>query len=105
MTELAGKVGFASPATEKKVSRRRAGIELFATLSLAASLMIAATAVSIGMTRAQTFGAAQQSSEAPLALVVVLGLILGGMILVAMVQAGMGGLTAIAAREPQSPPR
>jgi hypothetical protein len=95
MTELAGKVGFASPASEKKVSKRRAGIELFATLSLAVSLVIAATAVSIGMARAQAFGAAHHSDGAPLALAIFLGLIL----------VGMGGLTAIAAREHQSPPR
>jgi hypothetical protein len=92
MTELAGKVGFAS---EKKVSKRRAGIELFATLSLAVSLVIAATAVSISMARAQTFGAAHHSDGAPLALAIFLGLIL----------VGMGGLTAIAAREHRSPRR
>ncbi len=99
MTEFAGKVGFASPAIEKKVSKNRAGIELFATLSLAASLMIAATAVSIGVARAQAFGAAPHSDGAPLALAVFVGLILVGMILV-----GTGGLTALAAREHRSPP-
>ena len=54
MTELTGKVGFASPITEKTFAkRRRVGVELFATLALAISLVIAATAVSIGMARAQ----------------------------------------------------
>jgi hypothetical protein len=54
MTELTGMVGFASPIAEKKLSRRRTlGVELFATLALAVSLIIAATAVSIGMARAQ----------------------------------------------------
>ena len=95
MTEFAGSVGFASPASEKKVSRRRAGIELFATLSLAASLIIAATAVSIGMAHAQAFGAGRHSDGAPLALAIFLGMIL----------AGMGGLTAIAARGHRSPAR
>jgi hypothetical protein len=54
MTELTGMVGFASPVSEKTSSRRRRlGIELIATLALAVSLIVAATAVSIGMARAQ----------------------------------------------------
>jgi hypothetical protein len=54
MTELTGMVGFASPISEKRFSRRRTvGIELLATVALAVSLVIAATAVSIGMARAQ----------------------------------------------------
>jgi hypothetical protein len=57
MTELTGKVGFASPVIEKRFSKRRVGIELFATVALAVSLVIAATAVSIGMARAQACGA------------------------------------------------
>jgi hypothetical protein len=95
MTEFAGKVGFASPAAEKKFSKRRAGIELLATLSLAVSLVIAATAVSIGMARAQTFGAVHHSDSAPLALAIFLSLML----------AGMGGLTVIAVGKYRSPPR
>jgi hypothetical protein len=89
MTELTGQVGFASPATEKKFCKRRsAGIELFATLALAVSLVIAATAVSIGMARAQALGAVSDSDGTPLALAVFLGLLM----------AGMGALTALAAR-------
>jgi len=54
MTELTGTVGFASPVKHKTFAkRRRLGVELFATVALAASLVIAATAVSIGMARAQ----------------------------------------------------
>ena len=54
MIELSGTVGFASPIDEKTFAkRRRAGVELFATLALAVSLLVAATAVSIGMARAQ----------------------------------------------------
>jgi len=54
MAELTGAHGFAPPMTGRTTSRRRnAGIELIATLALAISLMIAATAVSIGMARAQ----------------------------------------------------
>ena len=94
MTELTGKVGFASPNSEKKVCKRRAAaIELLATLSLAVSLVIAATAVSISMARAQTLGAVSHDmslgGDAPLALGLLVGVVL----------AGMGGLTVIAARE------
>jgi hypothetical protein len=53
MTELTGKVGFASPIAHRTFANRRRGIELFATVALAVSLVIAATAVSIGMARAQ----------------------------------------------------
>jgi len=58
MTELTGQAGFASPIAEKNFAkRRRAGVELFATLALAVSLLVAATAVSIGMARAQALHA------------------------------------------------
>jgi hypothetical protein len=50
MTGLTGMVGFASPIAAKTLSRqRRLGIELLATTALAASLLIAATAVSLAM--------------------------------------------------------
>jgi hypothetical protein len=53
MTGLTGKIGFASPTSEKAFAKqRRAGVELFATVALAICLMIAATAVSIGMASA-----------------------------------------------------
>ena len=55
MTELTGKVGFASPISENSiVEKRTLGVELVATLALAVCLIIAATAVSIGMARAQS---------------------------------------------------
>jgi hypothetical protein len=55
MAELTGKVGFASPNSEKVLSRKQTlGVELAATLALAVSLIIAATAVSIGVARAQS---------------------------------------------------
>jgi hypothetical protein len=55
MTGLTGKIGFTSPISESEKSfakRRRAGVELFATVALAICLVIAATAVSIGMASA-----------------------------------------------------
>ncbi len=55
MTALTGKVGFASPNSEKSLSRKRtAGVELIATLAFAFSLIVAATAVSFGVARAQS---------------------------------------------------
>ncbi len=88
MTPLTGKVGFASPTTEQNFSKRRyAGIELLATVALAISLIIAATAVSIGMARAQALGAVSHADGAPFAIAVFVGLLM----------AGMGTLTAIAA--------
>ena len=56
MTELTARIGFGSPIKEQIiVTRRRAGVQLIATVALAVSLIIAATAVSIGMARAQVF--------------------------------------------------
>jgi len=55
MTTLTGKAGFATPTAENSLSRKRiAGVELFATLALALSLIVAATAVSFGVARAQS---------------------------------------------------
>jgi Na+/glutamate symporter len=54
MTELTGNVGFAPPIVGKaRAKRRRDGVELMATVALAVSLAVAATAVSIGMAHAQ----------------------------------------------------
>jgi len=96
MTELTGReVGFASPATEQKVSLRRTGIELGATAGLAIALVIAATAVSIGMARAQAFNSAHHGG-APLAIAAV-GL--------SVIVAGWGGLSALVARDTTLPPQ
>lgn len=55
MTVLKGKVGFISPIADKaRAKQRRAGVELFATVALAVSLAVAATAVSIGVASAHT---------------------------------------------------
>jgi len=49
MAELPGNLGFAPPRADKALLRRRAvALELIATAGLAVSLVIAATAVSIG---------------------------------------------------------
>jgi hypothetical protein len=97
MTELNGReVGFASPATERKFSIRRTGIELAAAAGLAVALVIAATAVSIGMARAHAFGGAAHHGGAQFAIAAV-GL--------SVAVAGWGGLTALVTRDTTLPPR
>jgi len=95
MTALTGKVGFASPIAETQSTRRRIlGVELFATAALAVSLIVAATAVSIGVARAQAFAEVGRSDRTPFAVALVFG----------AVMAGMGGLTAIVAGDRETPP-
>ena len=49
MAELTGNPGFAPPRAEQTLSKRHmAALELIATVALAVSLVVAATAVSIG---------------------------------------------------------
>ena len=62
-------------------------VELIATVALALSTLVAVTAVSIGIARADTIGAADHAS-APVALALFIGLLLSG----------MGGLTALMAK-------
>ena len=94
MTELTGKVGFASPNIKDKYSSRRtAGVELIATMALAISLIVAATAVSISFARAQALDAVTGGDGASLGIAIAFGLLL----------AGMGGLTALAVRGRRSP--
>ena len=65
MTELTGMVGFSSHIAEKRRAKRHTlGLELIATVALAVSLIVAATAVSIGMARARTLGAIAQHHDA-----------------------------------------
>jgi prepilin signal peptidase PulO-like enzyme (type II secretory pathway) len=95
MTELTGKAGFASPVSTKRITRCRIlGVELFATLALVVCLIIAATAVSIGMARAQALATIDRHDHTPFAVALFFG----------AVMAGMGGLTAMVAGERQTPP-
>jgi hypothetical protein len=64
---------------------RALAIEVIATAGLAVSLLVAMTAVSIGIARAATLGTIAEHDGAPLALALFLGLLF----------AGMGGLTAL----------
>jgi hypothetical protein len=66
MIELTERAGFGSPIIENTFAkRRRLGVELLATLALAISLIIAATAVSIGVARAQARYPVGPGSGAP----------------------------------------
>jgi hypothetical protein len=60
-------------------------VQLIATAALAFSTLVAVTAVSIGIARADVLGAHPDSGSAPLAIAV----------LVALLLSGMGGLTAL----------
>jgi hypothetical protein len=63
MTELTGMVGFSSQIATKRLAKRHTvRLQLIATVALAVSLMIAATAVSIGVARACTPGAVTHGS-------------------------------------------
>ena len=72
-------------------SRPAARVELIATIALALSTLIAVTVVSIGIARADVFGAQANPDGAPFAIALFLGLLLSA----------MGGLTALMAREPR----
>ena len=90
MTELTGKVGFASAVSTKRITRCRiVGVELIATMALVVCLIIAVTAVSIGMARADVLGSVAKGDSAPLAIAIFIGLLF----------TGMGGLTALMARD------
>ena len=94
MTELTGKVGFASPVSTKRITRcRNVGVELIATMALVVCLIIAVTAVSIGMARAQALATIDRHDHTPFAVALFFGALM----------AGMGGLTAIAAGDRQTP--
>jgi hypothetical protein len=69
MAELTGMVGFASPISKKRLSRRRnLTIELIATAALAVALVIAATAVSIGVARAHALATLRNGNIMPVAI-------------------------------------
>jgi len=75
-----------APAATRPATR----VELIAAVALALSTLVAVTAVSIGIARADVFGAHAHSDTAPFAIALFIGLLL----------AAMGGLTALMAAEP-----
>lgn len=68
---------------------------LVTTIALVVSLAVAAAAVSIGMARAETLGGITESDGGRFALAVFLALVI----------AGMGGLTALMVRDDERPLR
>jgi hypothetical protein len=80
----------ALPTTESR-SRPVALVELITTAALALSTVVAATAVSIGMARADVFGFRTDGDPSPFAIAALIGLLL----------LAMGGLTAIMASSPK----
>ena len=84
--DLTDGVGFVSPDVRTGAAKRRfARAELIATIALAVCLVVALTAVSIGMARADTLGIIAETESGRLALAIMLGLIM----------VGMGGVTAL----------
>jgi hypothetical protein len=82
-----------SSALEAAATRKRpvAWVEWITTVSLALSTVVAATAVSIGMARADVFSLRADGDVPPLAIALLIGLLM----------LAMGGLTAIMASGPK----
>jgi hypothetical protein len=80
-------------ALETTESRKRpvATVELIAAIALALSTVVAVTAVSIGIARADVFGMRVDADQSPLAIALLIGLLL----------LAMGGLTAVMANGPK----
>jgi len=74
----------------RAATRPATRVELIAAAALALSTLVAVTAVSIGIARADVFGGHADSDAAPFAIALFIGLLL----------AAMGGLTALTAAEP-----
>jgi glycerol uptake facilitator-like aquaporin len=77
--------------TTESQPRPAAPVELITTVLLALSTVVAATAVSIGIARADVFGVRADGDTAPLAIALLIGLLL----------LAMGGLTAVMAAGPR----
>jgi len=80
---------FEPPTPELPAPKPRpvACVELVATVALALSTLIAVTVVSIGIARADVFGARADADAAPFAIALFIGVLLSA----------MGGLTALMA--------
>jgi len=76
-----------TPEATAPSDRPVAPVELIATVALAFSTLVAVTAVSIGIARADVFGARTDEDGASLAIALFVGLLL----------TAMGGLTAVMA--------
>ena len=87
--KVTASVGFARPrSSDRPTSHRVAVLELVASVVLALSTLVAATVVTIGYARADVLHVAANADHGRFALALLLGLLF----------AGMGGLTALVAR-------
>ena len=77
--------------TAESRTRSVASVELITTVLLALSTVVAATAVSIGIARADVFGLRTDGDSAPFAIALLIGFLL----------LAMGGLTALMAGSPK----
>ena len=88
-TDLGADFDRDTPDATEPEHRPVAPVELIATVALALSTLVAVTAISIGIARADALGAHTDTGAAPLAIALFVGLVLSG----------MGGLTAIMAAD------
>ena len=86
---LGAEIEHATPDAPVPKHRPAAPVELIATVALALLTLVAVTAVSIGIARADVFGARADADAAPFAIALFIGLLLSA----------MGGLTALMAGE------
>jgi hypothetical protein len=73
-----GRAGFDRPAPREENAKQRSTLTLIATAALAISTVVAATAVSIGIARADVAGVVADSSHGPFAAALILGIVLAG---------------------------
>ena len=84
---LSAESGHATPGVHTPKHKPAASVELIATVALALLTLVAVTAVSIGIARADVFGARANADAAPFAIALFIALLLSA----------MGGLTALTA--------
>ena len=89
--EFTGRVAREQEACVAFAPKHIACVELLTTAALALSTAVAVTAVSIGIARADVVGAVSNGDSAPFAIALLIGLLF----------AAMGGITAIMAPAPR----
>lgn len=97
MRDRIAAIGFQHPMRNirRLIARRAAFTSLLMTVALVVCIAVALTAVSIGMARAGTLGAMVDGRDGAFAIAAVLALLL----------AGMGGITAAVTRRLHNPRR
>jgi hypothetical protein len=94
-SDLQDRAGFDHRPLHQETAQQRSALALIASMALAISTAVAATVVSIGIARAEILGSVANGTNRPVAVAVLIGVVL----------AGMGGLTAMVTRhELRNPP-